>query len=445
MPERILLIGDTQKQMHGVLTHAVPGARITAVVNVFDGIAELCDHPFDAVVAAAEPIERRPEAAVQTLRELAGASRLVLYGHPTLEPLARKMLEFGADDYIVTPTTVDDVQSALGGGHLQLTHESDAVDDEVMDAPVDTGVIFDRLPVIQSLLDAMLNHPADPAMAAVTAIDASLPSEMQLTLAPIGADHKSVEGEIIRPIADDAGGKRAVCLRLGSDTSSQHAERFLDMLAGHLAKVVTLTDRHARLQKLAITDELTGLYNGRYFRHYLERIVAKAREMMFPVTLLLFDIDNFKKYNDQYGHGVGDEILKQTAALMKNCVRDHDLVARISGDEFAVVFWEKEGPRQPREPAAGSPGRPPQTPVLILERFQRSLASELFSGLGASGQGTLTISGGLAVFPYHANTVPELIDAADKALMFKAKKSGKNSIFLVGGARQTNEDAGEAT
>jgi GGDEF domain-containing protein len=97
-----------------------------------------------------------------------------------------------------------------------------------------------------------------------------------------------------------------------------------------------------------------------------------------------------------------------------------------------VVFWEKEGPRQPRDPNSGPPGRPPQTPVQILERFRRLLSTQSFNGLGPAGQGTLTISGGLAVYPYDANTVAALIDAADKALMFKAKKSGKNSIFLVG-------------
>jgi len=206
-------------------------------------------------------------------------------------------------------------------------------------------------------------------------------------------------------------------------------------LARLIGKIGALQDRHNRLQKLAITDDLTGLYNGRYFRHFLNRIVEKARVLRFPVTLFLFDIDNFKKYNDQFGHGVGDEILRQTAALMRRCVRDHDLVARISGDEFAVVFWEKDGPRQPRDPAAKVAVRPqqtPQTPVLILERFRHLLATQNFPGLGSAGQGTLTISGALAVYPYDATSVADLISAADCALMFKAKQSGKNSIFLVG-------------
>src|SRR5207302_10955828 len=121
---------------------------------------------------------------------------------------------------------------------------------------------------------------------------------------------------------------------------------------------------------------------------------------------------------------------------MKKCVRSHDLVARISGDEFAVVFWEKEGPRQPRnpnDPQVGAPGRTPQAPQQILERFRRLLATQNFPGLGPGGQGTLTISGGLAVFPYDAAEVQALVDAADNALMFKAKQSGKNSIYLVGG------------
>src|ERR1019366_2858729 len=128
------------------------------------------------------------------------------------------------------------------------------------------------------------------------------------------------------------------------------AEAFLADAEPIFSKLEVLQDRHRGLQRLAITDELTAVFNGRYLRHFLAKIIEKAHVMRFPVTLFLFDIDNFKRYNDQYGHGVGDEILKQTAALMRRCCRDHDLVSRISGDEFAVGFWEKEGPRAPREP-----------------------------------------------------------------------------------------------
>ena len=149
--------------------------------------------------------------------------------------------------------------------------------------------------------------------------------------------------------------------------------------------------------------------------------------------LLLFDIDNFKSYNDRYGHAIGDEILKQTAQLIRSCCREHDHVARISGDEFGVIFWEKEGPRQPRDPKPGvATSRVPQNIVEILERFRHAIANSDLKMLGAHGRGVLSISGGLAVYPFDASTSDELYDAADKALMFGAKKSGKNSIYLIG-------------
>ena len=230
---------------------------------------------------------------------------------------------------------------------------------------------------------------------------------------------------------------QALHLLLPNDSDRPGATGFLSELAACLAKALFLQDRHAGLQRLAITDDLTGLANGRYFRHFLGEIIARARTQLFPVTLFLFDIDNFKSYNDQYGHGVGDEILKQTAALMRRCVRDHDLVARVSGDEFAVVFWEKEGPRQPRQPqqTAAAGGRTPREPTAILERFRKLLATQEYSGLGPAGKGSLTISGGLAVFPWNAQDAAGLIEAADKELMFGAKRAGRNSIHLVGGEK----------
>ncbi len=455
MSNCILLIGDARHDLQPAVLAASPGAQVVAVDSVFDAIAELSARPYSTVLAAAEPIERRPESAVRTLRELAGAGRLLLFGHPTLEPLSRKMLNFGVDDYLITPTTPAELGQMLGQSPVRPADEEAAP--AVVAPPPPPAGVPDALPLLQGVplaelvLDALLTAPHDAPAAAVARVNAHLGATATLAFTGVGAaDPPAGDGvvlsHVVRANADDLG---AVHLTVPAHADETAARHVLAQLAHLFGKVAALQDRHNKLQRLAISDELTGLYNGRYFRHYLNRIVDRARTRMFPVTLLLFDIDNFKRYNDQYGHGVGDEILRQTAALMKRCVRDHDLVARISGDEFAVVFWEKDGPRAPREaqagtaPTAGTPGRPPQTPVQILERFRRLLSTQTFKGLGPGGQGTLTISGGLAVYPWHAQTVDDLVEAADKALMFTAKKSGKNSIYLVGGT--PTADGGDPT
>src|SRR5947208_5400000 len=109
--ERVLLIGDAQNDVHEAVFRALPEAQIVSVPNIFEGIVELrAGSGYSTILAAVEPIERRPDAAVRTLRALAGSSRLVLFGHPTLEVLARKMLEFGCDDYIITPANSDELQ-----------------------------------------------------------------------------------------------------------------------------------------------------------------------------------------------------------------------------------------------------------------------------------------------------------------------------------------------
>src|SRR5687768_12905616 len=95
--EKVLVIADPQREVHAALISALPSASVTAVNDYFDAIAELTSNPqYTAVFASAEPVERRPEAAVKTLRELCADGRLILFGQPSLEPLSRKMMNFGA-------------------------------------------------------------------------------------------------------------------------------------------------------------------------------------------------------------------------------------------------------------------------------------------------------------------------------------------------------------
>ena len=171
-----------------------------------------------------------------------------------------------------------------------------------------------QLPLAEILLEAMLEHPAEAVDAAVKAINARISPEMDLSFtkanqpAPAAGEGRSLLTIPVRNGSEEAGSLHLIVPAADNESASRQAASEVARLVG---KVAALQERHNRLQRLAITDELTGLSNARYFRHFLSLILERARKMHFPVTLLLFDIDNFKKYNDQFGHGTGDDILSR--------------------------------------------------------------------------------------------------------------------------------------
>jgi len=188
-----------------------------------------------------------------------------------------------------------------------------------------------------------------------------------------------------------------------------------------------------QLEKLATEDELTSLKNRRYIWEFSRQIIEHAGKDGGRVTLLIFDIDNFKHYNDVYGHSAGDEVLRQAAVLMRRCCRGHDVVGRVGGDEFAVVFWDDPRRKTLKDETErrSAAAEHPKEAIFIAKRFRRELGKAELHLLGPEGKGVLTISGGLASFPRDGSTIQGLFQQADKALL-DAKRSGKNRIYLVG-------------
>jgi diguanylate cyclase (GGDEF)-like protein len=197
--------------------------------------------------------------------------------------------------------------------------------------------------------------------------------------------------------------------------------------------VLQTQKRLRELEVLATTDDLTGLKNRRYVWEFCNQIIEYTRVRNGRVTLLMFDIDYFKHYNDTYSHSAGDEILKQVAVLIRRCCRPHDVVGRIGGDEFVVIFWDvpDDRPHIKEIDRRSLQSEHPKEAILIAQRFRVELKKAQLSLLGAESQGVLTISGGLASFPRDGSTAAELFEQADKALL-GAKRSGKNRIYLVG-------------
>lgn len=248
------------------------------------------------------------------------------------------------------------------------------------------------------------------------------------------------------PLLIEQMARRRLPLRLFDDylIHPVRLEDITDLRTGSLASVASkATDdqkdrRIEALERLVIQDDLTGLKNRRYLRQFLPQVLSLAGRDQLRVTLLIFDIDDFKHYNDAFGHAVGDNVLRQAGRMIQRCCRGHDVVARLGGDEFAVVFWDLPGEHpeglsdhlnQRDRRSAGLDH--PREPMFIAERFCKKLQQASFEFIGPKGKGTLTISGGLATFPNDAKTPEDLLQRADMA-MLEAKRSGKNRIYLVG-------------
>ena len=135
-------------------------------------------------------------------------------------------------------------------------------------------------------------------------------------------------------------------------------------------------------------------------------------------------LDNFKQFNDRFGFAHGDEILRQTAALLQSKVRDTDVVARLGGDEFVVVFWDEGRRRRPDS-------EHPRDVLAVTERFREALRLHRFPKLADDLPQPLTVSGGLASYPRDGQTPQALLDHAD-AMVRRAKAQGKNAIMYGG-------------
>jgi diguanylate cyclase (GGDEF)-like protein len=197
-------------------------------------------------------------------------------------------------------------------------------------------------------------------------------------------------------------------------------EPVLAVHAHWMAGWLRARDQQAQLRAAAFTDPLTGAYNRRYFDRFLATAIDQARDARRHVTVMVFDIDDFKTYNDRFGHDAGDEILREAVRLMRSVIRPTDRVCRIGGDEFAVIFNEPAGPRE-----EGS--QHPKDVFLLAHRFQQQVQQHRFPKLSDCLPGTLSVSGGLATFPWDGTTPEELLAQADKNAL-QSKRQGKNAI-----------------
>ena len=165
---------------------------------------------------------------------------------------------------------------------------------------------------------------------------------------------------------------------------------------------------------LAITDELTGLFNHRHFLQQLGAELSRTKRYERALTLVMLDIDHFKKYNDTHGHLKGNDVLRSLGDIIKRNCRETDIPARYGGEEFTIIMPET--------------GR--QKGKILAERLRKAIEDYPFKEARKQPTGGITVSVGVASFPENADSVHDLIEESDRAL-YRAKSEGRNRVCLA--------------
>ncbi len=197
----------------------------------------------------------------------------------------------------------------------------------------------------------------------------------------------------------------------------------------------TVRRREAQLRELVVKDALTALYNRRYFFYRLNSEIQRAKRYGRTLSLLLLDVDDFKKFNDKHGHQAGDEMLRDLAARMAGSIRrsdtnpsyEVDIACRYGGEEFAVILPEAASAQGAAAAERIRVSIETRGAVVVAERIRKRIEQSRFEGLGA------TVSIGVSSYPEHGTELDTLIKSADDAL-YQAKKTGKNRVTVAGAA-----------
>lgn len=202
----------------------------------------------------------------------------------------------------------------------------------------------------------------------------------------------------------------------GSRLIGRETIRGIISLVDEAALALQMAELYENARLMAVTDGLTGLTNHREFYAALRRELERARRYSHAVSLLMIDVDNFKEFNDRYGHMEGDRALQGIAGILRGCVRDSDIAARYGGDEFGIIL----------------PEAAPMGAQMLAERIKTEIAAHRFLENG-SGPPNLTVSIGIYTSTEGGDSEDLMVGFADEAA-YLAKHSGKNHVVVKANA-----------
>lgn len=224
----------------------------------------------------------------------------------------------------------------------------------------------------------------------------------------------NIHMELISPISTVRNQEDAlICLgpRINNKPYQKHEIEILLTINNIVSIALSNASLYDEVIELSYTDGMTDLHNYRYFEMRLKEEILRHTRNKQGVSLIILDVDHFKNYNDTLGHQAGDEVLRKLANILKNTVRENDIVARYGGEEFAVIL-----------PSVGRDGV-----IILAERIRSQIAETAFENENVQPMGILSVSVGTASLPIDASTSTDLIYKADTAL-YAAKHDGRNCV-----------------
>jgi two-component system cell cycle response regulator len=195
-----------------------------------------------------------------------------------------------------------------------------------------------------------------------------------------------------------------------TNTFNVHDTQPLESVADICATAIQNAHYVERVKQLAYLDGLTGIFNRRFFELRMAEELERARRFDAGMAVIMVDIDNFKRLNDEFGHLLGDEVLRQVSSIFHQQLRKTDVVCRYGGEEFAILLSQTD----------------PEHALTVAEKLRNVVEEWHFPGVPRA----VTISAGAATFPDHGVTRDELVKAADAGL-YSAKQAGRNRVFAV--------------
>ncbi len=249
---------------------------------------------------------------------------------------------------------------------------------------------------LQLLLDSQSTGKADYQALALAVADLSAPdAEAKQTFDVLHQHRERMEAALARPV-----GIKSAALDL-----LENVEHALKLEEGGTQP------SYWQLEQMAYRDQLTGLRNFRFFSNRLPEELQRAKRYRHQLSLIMIDIDHFKKFNDTHGHQAGNVALNHLAGILANTVRETDIVARYGGEEFALILPETTK-RLAHEMASRVRANVEASPVILGSNHHR-----------------ITISLGVATFPRDCSTWEHLVECADKAL-YQSKQGGRNRVSI---------------